>query len=173
MEKNQKIYLIGFMGSGKTSTGKRLSSLLGWELIDLDKYVERVAGKSIPEIFAGEGEESFRKRETEALRALETKKNCVISTGGGTPCSNNNIDYMLSTGFVVYLKLNPGQLKSRLENGKIERPLLKGLDGGQLLGFIKNKLELREPVYEKADIILEGVIRNYKTVASTISAAMN
>ena len=160
------------MGSGKTSTGKRLSALLGWELIDLDKYVEEVAGKSIPKIFAEEGEESFRKRESDALRALETKKNCVISTGGGTPCSGTNIDYMLSTGYVVYLRLNPGQLKSRLVNGKIERPLLKGLNEEQLLEFIKNKLELREPFYGKADIIIEGVIRNYKTVASTIIAAM-
>ena len=106
--------------------------------------------------FAEEGEASFRKRESDALRALETKNECVISTGGGTPCSNDNIDYMLSTGIVVYLKLNPGQLKSRLEKGKIERPLLKGLDGEKLLEFIKNKLELREPVYNKADIIIEG-----------------
>jgi shikimate kinase len=172
MGKKKKIYLIGFMGSGKTSTGKRLSALLGWELIDLDKYVEMVAGKTIPEIFAEEGEVSFRKRESDALCALETKNNCVISTGGGTPCSNDNIEYMLSTGYVVYLKLNPDQLKSRLVNGKIERPLLKGLDEQQLLEFIKNKLESREPFYGKADIIIEGVIRNYRTVATTIVDTM-
>mgnify|MGYP003763618467 FL=1 len=172
MDKTKKIYLIGFMGSGKTSTGKRLSAILGWESIDLDKYVEMVAGKTIPEIFAEEGEAGFRKRESDALRALEAKNNCVISTGGGTACSNENIDYMLSTGYVVYLKLNPGQLKSRLVSGKVERPLLRGLDERQLLEFIKNKLESRESFYGKADIVVEGIIRDYRSVAMTIVNAM-
>ena len=122
-----KVYLIGFMGSGKTTTGLKLASLLGWEFKDLDKNIEENTGMTIPEIFSHHGEAYFREVESRILRSVEPVKNTVISTGGGTPCYSDNMDFMLNTGLTIYLKLNAGQLKSRLSDSNGERPLIKDL----------------------------------------------
>ena len=126
MVKSQKIYIIGFMGSGKSTAGKKLASLMGWTFVDLDKKIEEFAGKSIPEIFAQDGETSFREIEAKILRSLNSLKNTVISTGGGTPCYSDNMEYMLDTGLTLYLKLTPGQLKSRLSGIKWQKATDKG-----------------------------------------------
>lgn len=86
MLNSNKLYIIGFMGSGKTHAGSRLAGLLGWNFTDLDKSIEEHAGKTIPEIFAVNGETWFRNLETEVLRSLRSASDTVISTGGGTPC---------------------------------------------------------------------------------------
>ena len=144
MFKSQKIYIIGFMGSGKSTAGKKLASLMGWTFVDLDKNIEEFAGKSIPEIFEQDGESSFRQIEAKILRSLDSLKHTVISTGGGTPCYDDNMEFMLGTGLTLYLKLTPGQLKSRLSKSKGERPLIKDLGSGELLSFIEKKLFDRE-----------------------------
>ena len=127
MPDNQIVYIIGFMGSGKSTAGKKLASLLGWSFIDLDKKIEEHTGKTIPEIFSQHGENYFRNVEAEVLRSLESQTKTVISTGGGTPCHGDNMDFMLETGLTLYLKLTSDQLKSRLSESKGERPLLKKL----------------------------------------------
>ena len=156
MSGNHILYIIGFMGSGKTTTGKRVASLLGWSFVDLDKKIEEHTGLKIPEIFSLHGEEHFRIVEAEALRSLDTETNTVISTGGGTPCYGSNMEYMLQTGLTIYLKLTPRQLMSRLSNSAEDRPLIKNLSGENLLNFIGDKLEFREKWYEKAELIIEG-----------------
>ena len=166
------VYIIGFMGSGKSTAGKKLASLLGWNFIDLDKSIETSAGKSIADIFASEGEESFRKTEAHFLRNLPGSGNTVISTGGGTPCHGDNMNYMLQTGVAVYLKLTPEQLRSRLSVADGTRPLLKNLTPAELLSFIENKLDERTPFYEKATIICDGFnldINNLITSIKSIS----
>jgi shikimate kinase len=167
------IYIIGFMGSGKSTTGRRLASLLGWKFLDLDKQIEKHAGKSIPELFSEYGEAHFRDVEAEVLRNLESGSNAVISTGGGTPCHGDNMDYMKDTGLTVYLKLTPEQLKSRLANSRGERPLIKGLKADSLLDFIKDKLAEREKWYGQAEIVVEGIELNISLLHSLVRTRFN
>jgi shikimate kinase len=156
MNNKSILYIIGFMGSGKSTTGKKLASLLGWSFIDLDTKIEEDCGKTIPEIFFQFGEDHFRKIETNVLQSLKTAKNTVISTGGGTPCFGNNMDFMLDTGLTIYLKLTPNQLKKRLSGSHGERPLIKEIGDSDLLGYIEEKLAERENWYNRAAIIVDG-----------------
>jgi shikimate kinase len=150
------LYIIGFMGSGKTTLGKRLASSLKWSFVDLDKKIEEDTGLTIPEIFSLHGEDHFRIVEAKALRSLVTDSNTVISTGGGTPCFGSNMEFMLKTGMTIYLKLTTGQLVSRLRSSSDDRPLIKNLSGKSLLNFIDEKLSFREKYYEKSDLVIDG-----------------
>lgn len=144
------------MGSGKTTTGKKLASLLGWSFIDLDKKIEEYEGKTIPQIFAERGEDYFRVVESHLLRNLKSETDIIISTGGGTPCYGNNMDIMLESGLTIYLKLTSSQLRSRLSGSKGNRPLIKNLNHEKLLSFIEKKLEDREKQYNRSVITVEG-----------------
>jgi shikimate kinase len=154
---NHLVYMIGFMGSGKTTTGRELALQLGWSFVDLDDEIEKFAGKKIPEIFSQNGEEYFRNTETAILKGLKNLTNTVISTGGGAPCHDENMDLMLRTGLTVYLKLTPDELKSRLSGSKGSRPLIMDLDDENLKIFIEKKLSVREKWYERSEIILGGI----------------
>lgn len=168
MLNSNKLYIIGFMGSGKTTTGSKLAGLLGWHFTDLDRRIEELAGKTIPEIFSVHGEEWFREMETEVLRGLHSCTNTVISTGGGAPCFNNNMDFMLETGLTLYLKLTPGQLKSRLVNTQEERPLIRNLSDEGLLSYIEEKLELREKWYNRAELTVDGFNTDVRFIYSKV-----
>lgn len=150
------IYIIGFMGSGKTTAGKELASLLGWSFIDLDNEIIEHTGKTIPEIFSQNGEDYFRIIESGLLKDLKTETNTVISTGGGTPCFKDNMEHMLKTGLTLYLKMTPEQLKSRLRESNGERPLIKDLDSLRLQTFIEEKLSDREKWYGQSEITVDG-----------------
>jgi shikimate kinase len=150
-----KIYLIGFMGSGKSTVGKKLALHLNWSFIDLDDKVELKAGMKIAEIFAEKGESFFRAMESEVLRSLSTEADTVISTGGGTPCFDENMDYMLESGLTIYLKMTPAQLKSRLLRSSHERPLIKNIRIDDLQGFIEEILGEREKWYSRAEIAFD------------------
>lgn len=173
MSRNHIVYIIGFMGSGKSTAGKKLASLFKWSYIDLDKRIEDHTGKSIPEIFAQHGEEYFRLVESELLKRIVSGENTVVSTGGGSPCYSDNMDYMLKTGLTVYLKMSPLQLKKRLSDSEGDRPLIKGLSEDELLSFIREKLANREPWYNRAEIIVESKNLNinslYRAIKSTFS----
>jgi shikimate kinase len=156
MSSPERIYIVGFMGCGKTTAGKKLAARLGWQFIDLDREAERIAGMKIPEIFESLGEEFFRKTEQQALKSLSSSYHTVISTGGGAPCHGDNMDHMVSSGLTIYIKLTPAGLRNRLLKSKNERPLLKGLDSDEMLVFIEKKLSEREQFYERAEIIIEG-----------------
>ena len=173
MLKGNKIYVIGFMGSGKTTTGLKLAGLLGWSFTDLDKSVENHTGMKIPEIFSQHGETYFREVESEVLKSLKSVTDTVISTGGGTPCYRDNMDYMLESGLTIYLKLTPGQLKSRLSASKGERPLIKNLNDEKLLSFIEEKLASREKWYNKAELTVDGFDTDIRLIFSQVRSRLN
>jgi shikimate kinase len=151
-----RIYLIGYMGSGKTGVGKKLSKHAGYDFIDLDEYIESKYGKSIPDIFSGEGEARFRELERKYLHEVSALNKVVISAGGGTPCFFDNMDFMNRTGLTVYLRMTSSALARRLENARTHRPLLQGLEGEELKSFIRSSLEKREPFYRQASVTVKG-----------------
>ena len=161
------------MGSGKTTVGKKLASLLGWSYIDLDKKIEEYEGKSIPEIFSENGEEYFRITESRLLKKLDVGNNTVISTGGGTPCYSNNMDIMLESGLTIYLKLTPLQLRSRLSESKGDRPLIKDLDHEMLLSFINEKLSAREKYYKRSVITADGIDLDINYLLSKVKSMLD
>jgi shikimate kinase len=152
-----KIFLIGFMGSGKTTLGRKLASRMGCEFIDLDHKLEQQVELSIAEYFSFFGEDAFRKLESQVLKKTLYPENVVISTGGGLPCYFDNMDWMKANGKVVYINLSPKTLADRLENGKEERPLLQDKHGDDLVLFIEQKLAEREKYYSQANIIADGL----------------
>jgi len=173
MVKNHIIYIIGFMGSGKTTAGKKLASLLGWSFIDLDKEIEEHEGKAIPGIFSEKGEDYFRVVESHLLRNLKSGTDTIISTGGGTPCYSDNMDIMLKSGLTIYLKLTPSQLRSRLSESKGNRPLIKDLDQEKLLYFIETKLADREKQYNRSVITIEGIDLDIKQLLLLVKSKLN
>lgn len=149
------IFLIGFMGSGKSYTGKRLASLLNYDFVDLDDFLEASEKKSITEVFAESGEEGFRELESKYLRTFGKREELIIATGGGAPCRVENLEWMKAQGLIIYLKATPELLAERLRQETNHRPLISGLQKEELLLFIIKKLEQRKSAYESADIIVE------------------
>ena len=148
-----KIFLIGFMGSGKTHWGRLLSEKLGIRFFDLDEQVTEHAGKSISEIFATEGEEQFRLQEKEVLHIItESHDSFVMACGGGSPCYFNNIDYMNQAGTTVWINTASNILFQRLMAEKEKRPLIRDLSNDQLKAFIHKKFADRKIYYEQADV---------------------
>ena len=151
-----RIYLIGFMGSGKTHWGRLLSEKLGIRFFDLDEAVTEHAGKSIPEIFAEDGEEIFRLMEKDVLHIItESHENFVMACGGGSPCYFNNIEYMNQSGTTVWINVPLDTLFERLVKEKEKRPLIKELSDEQLKGFISKKFSDRKIYYEQADVTVD------------------
>lgn len=150
-----RIYLIGYMGSGKSTVGRGLASELGLSFIDMDDYIEERNHKTIPRIFAEDGEDTFRKLEQKALVELSSFEDVVIATGGGAPCFFDNIEVIKQTGKSLYLKGSPRILADRLRHSKIERPLIKGKTEDELVAFIDETLHKREQWYKQADVVLE------------------
>jgi len=169
MNRNGKIFLVGFMGSGKSTAGKKLAARLGWSFIDLDERIESCTGMRINEIFNKRGEKSFRETETDQLHRLEKIKNAVIATGGGTPCFNGNMDFMLRTGLTVYIRLTPVQLENRLKRSGSERPLIRDLKKEDLLNYIVKTLEEREKWYLRADIVIDGSVTDDTLLFSAVN----
>jgi shikimate kinase len=148
---DQRVFLIGFMGVGKTTMGRRLAKRLHLEYRDLDQEIEFAASMFIPDIFNLLGEEQFRKMEAETLRRQQPGH--LIACGGGTPCFHDNMNWMNANGITIYLQASPKFLADRLMKSKKPRPLLKGMNQVQLSDFIASKLEERQPFYEQAKII--------------------
>lgn len=147
------IYLVGMMGAGKTTVGRRLSKSIDWQFVDLDQYIENTTGVSVTTIFEIEGEAGFRQRETQALKHLATAGKMVVATGGGVVLSPMNRARMGATGIVVYLRASPELLFERTKHDK-SRPLLQVADP---LARIAALVEKRDPLYrEVADIIIEA-----------------
>jgi len=168
MNQASKIYLIGFMGSGKSTAGRKLASQLNWSFIDLDEKIQKMEGMKIPDIFSHKGESYFRKLETKALKELKSETETVISTGGGTPCFGDNMDFMLDSGLTIYIRMTPLSLKKRLEGSAEGRPLLKEIDRKDLQGYITAKLAEREKWYSRAEIIIDGVNNDLSDLLSLI-----
>lgn len=150
-----KIFLIGFMGCGKTHWGKLLSQKLSVPFFDLDEKIVEHEGKSVTEIFEKEGEEYFRLLEKDVLHLLsESHESFVMATGGGTPCFYNNIDYLKKQGTVVWINCSTDCLYNRLIKEKKQRPLLKNIPDAELRAYIIKKYSGRKIFYQQAAVIL-------------------
>jgi shikimate kinase len=145
-----RIYLIGYMGSGKSTLGRRLAEHLNMQFVDMDHYIEMRNHKTIPQIFAEEGETEFRIKERKALEELSEFSDIVIATGGGAPCFFDNIDLMNNSGKTIYLNIDPVILADRLMKSKTERPLIKGKSKEELITFIDDTLNKRNHFYKQA-----------------------
>jgi shikimate kinase len=146
------IFLIGFMGSGKTTVGGLLAERLGWSFADLDDLIVRSAGLTVAEIFAREGEEGFRRRETEAVRAAAAGLRSVVATGGGAACREENLALMLASGRVVALAVSAVEAVRRT-GSRSGRPLLD--DRADPLAAATTLLAARQPFYGRAHLRVE------------------
>lgn len=161
-----KIFIIGYMGSGKSTFGKKLSRRLHFPFVDLDKVFQLQFNSTIPNYFEKYGEEAFRLKEMEILRQYKNNKNLIISTGGGTPCFYNNMEWMNNNGLTIYLEMSPAALFSRLKSAKTVRPLLPQTE--DLIPFITTHLAKRAYYYNAAQITLNGLSISIDEVISEI-----
>ncbi|HVZ56198.1 MAG TPA: shikimate kinase [Chitinophagaceae bacterium] len=151
-----KIYLIGFMGSGKSYWGRQLSDKLGIPFFDLDEQITRRKNRSINQLFAEEGEEYFRELERDLLHELtEQEESFVMACGGGTPCYFNNIEYMNASGTTVWINTSIDTLFRRLLAEKENRPLIRDLREDQLKAYIVKKFSDRKIYYEQAGLMVD------------------
>lgn len=150
-----RIFITGFMGSGKSFTGLQLAKKIGRPFVDLDQWIEDLCGRSIKDIFAQQGEEGFRKMEAEALRSFDQLPYFVMATGGGTPCFHGNMDWMNDHGMTIFLDPPVGLIAERLSSGRDHRPLLQ--DQRDLPAFIEQKMVDRRPHYERAHVHVQPV----------------
>lgn len=151
-----RIFLIGFMGCGKSTMGRALAASLNLTFIDLDTFLEERYFRTIPQIFAEEGEENFRRKERKVLEEVSSFDNVIIATGGGAPCFYDNMELMNNSGFCIFLDVEIDSLVSRLIHAKTERPLIKGKSPDELRLFIQGMMQKRRPFYETARYILKG-----------------
>ncbi len=148
-----KIYLIGFMGSGKTHWGRRLGTKLNLPFYDLDTVISEQEKKTVAEIFAAQGEEYFRYQEKETLERISAdQESFILSCGGGTPCFFNNIEFMKKNGKVVWLNTSIDMLTERLQKERMTRPLISEVDEDDLRRYIIRKLSERRMYYQQADV---------------------
>jgi shikimate kinase len=165
------IFLIGFMGSGKTYWGKIWAAKNGLHFYDLDEMIEAREGKTIAAIFEKDGEDYFRKLETVYLKSFSEKGNCIIACGGGAACFNDNMQWMNDNGTTVYLSARPQYILSRVKEEKDKRPLINKLNEAELLFFIEQKLKEREPFYNQAKIILPVAELNEDSLSASALAS--
>ncbi len=156
----ERIILIGFMGVGKSTLGKKIAKRLNVPFIDSDQEIEKSHNKTIGEIFAEFGESRFREMEREFLRSLDKTKPFVLATGGGMPCYGNTMAELNKIGQTFYLKRSSKEILHRLIHAKKKRPLIDGLSEDDLLVFIESKLEERREFYKKAFYTLEREEQN-------------
>lgn len=153
-----KIFLIGFMGSGKTTQGKKLAKVLDKPFIDLDNYIEKKENLSISEIFSTKGEDYFREKESEYLKQVIARyPKSVVSLGGGAACFKNNITQILKSGTVIYIEMPAESLHYRLTQSETQRPLLQNKSLEESLEFIEDLLRKREPFYSQAHLTVNGI----------------
>ena len=164
------LYLIGFMGVGKTTIGKQIAALNKVVFIDTDSQIEKETSKSIKEIFETDGEIAFRKLETDTIRSINRK--AIIACGGGLPAHNNNIEYLKHKGTVIYLKASTETLIKRLEKNKNKRPLISNLTNEKRLEFIRKILKEREKTYKQADYTIETDNKTVKEVLREINSLL-
>ena len=160
----RSLYLVGMMGSGKTSTGRPLAERLGYGFVDADAVIEQAAGCSIPEIFDRDGEAGFRSLESQVLSAISQRHSLVVATGGGVVTLPENWG-LLHSGIVIWLDVVPDQLLQRLNADSTERPLLQTADPEAALNALLNE---RRPLYAEADLTVVINEETPETVADGI-----
>ncbi|RKD18618.1 shikimate kinase [Pelobium manganitolerans] len=170
---SKPIYLIGFMGCGKSKLGKALAVKTGANFLDLDDLVVAQNQMTIPELFAAFGENGFREREKKTLQDGAFSPNSIIATGGGAPCFFDNMEWMNSNGITVFIDPPVKVLADRLINARVERPLIKGKSHEELIEFITQKLNERRPFYQQAQVLLKGVDLNADDVLQALNPCGN
>jgi shikimate kinase len=153
------IILIGFMGSGKTSIGRKLARKLNYTFIDSDEWIATQENQTIASIFENKGETYFRELEYAFIQSLHGKTEIVLSTGGGMPCYKNTMDLLNSLGTTVYLQRSVLDLAHRVSHSKTKRPLVIGKTSDELKQYIQSMLEIRNPFYEQAKWIADRKIQ--------------
>ena len=153
-----KVFLVGLAGSGKTTLGKELATVLDVDFVDLDVVIKQHAQMTIPEIFEQKGETYFRDIESQLLReTIQNNDNIVMSTGGGAPCFRQNMEFIVQNGVSIFLNVPLKTLAKRvMDDGIANRPLYKGLTKEALLSKIQGQFDERYPFYKKSHITLEG-----------------
>lgn len=168
MEK--RIYLIGFMGVGKSTIGKKLARHLGYRFVDLDDFFEAKFKIEIAQFFNKYDEPLFRKLEHDRLKKTFEMEDVVVSTGGGTPCHYHGVEEINSHGLSVFLEMSPLSLANRLLHAHRKRPLLEGKSNAQLIDFISQKLSERMSCYEKAAMKVDAMNLKIAALAAEIKA---
>ena len=169
-----RIFLTGYMGAGKTTLGKAFARQLGLTFIDLDWYIEERFHQSIPNLFRERGEDGFRQLERNMLHEAGEFEDVVISTGGGTPCFFDNMDYLNRQGATVYLKASPDVLYKHLSMGRTVRPLLLNKTPEEVRQYITRQLAEREPYYTKAHYTIDvSVMDDFKKIHFTTQQLKN
>jgi shikimate kinase len=163
----ERIYLVGFMGSGKTAAGRRLAEKLNLQWIDTDKFIERRRNKTVSQIISENGQDKFRQIENSVIEELSAYEDVVVSCGGGLPCFYDNMLTMNKTGITIYLKTSPTVLIERLKAAKTERIFLKNKSEDELKEYIYKTLQEREFFYNQAKIVID-IQENYGVTESII-----
>ncbi len=163
------IYLLGLMGSGKSTVGRQLAQILVREFIDLDNFIEEQAQKLISVIFLEHGEAHFRELESQCLQDISSKKTCVIALGGGAILEEKNRLLIQSTGLSIYLKVRPETLLKRLSDSE-HRPLLAGLNSNAKLVKLQELERVRSGYYEEANLIIENETAPQEAIEKILAA---
>ncbi len=150
------IFLVGYMGSGKSTVGKMLSARLGFRLVDLDVFIESRFHKTIAQLFDEKGETGFRNIEHALLQEVCSFEDTVVATGGGAACFHDNISLMNESGLTVYLRVPVDILAERLKHGRSQRPLVSQKPDEELHSFIEKMLRIRDPFYSQAQMIVDS-----------------
>ncbi|MEZ4919673.1 MAG: shikimate kinase [Saprospiraceae bacterium] len=143
------VFLIGFMGSGKSTLGPFLAKELDYEFLDLDEAIEQGERQSIDSIFKSQGETGFRILESAYLKRTGLLSHTVVACGGGAPCFFDNLDWMKQHGKVVYLEAGPKVLAERLQQATTIRPIVRAVEPDELFSFVATKLRERNPFTNK------------------------
>ena len=153
------IYLVGYMGAGKTTAGKLLAEKLGWHFVDLDEAFKEIHGLSTADYIRTYGIDDFRRKEKYVLEDIADQapfEKVIYATGGGYPCYEDNMECLRELGTSIYIRWKPEHLAKRLSLTDLsDRPVLQGRTEEELLAFIAPQLEAREPFYKKANHVLD------------------
>ncbi len=155
-----RVFLVGYMGSGKTRTGRLLAKELDYAFRDMDEIFEERYRISIHDFYRKYGEDAFRKLEHQLLSETIHTDNVVFSMGGGTPCFFDNMDILNEYGLTIYIKMPAAALYRRLRESKKQRPVLHGIRTEELLEHIHQQLAIREPIYSRASAVVDGINLN-------------
>ncbi|MBU1371072.1 MAG: AAA family ATPase [Bacteroidetes bacterium] len=151
-----RIYLVGYMGAGKSTCARRLASKLGWESVDTDQLFETKYKIAIHDFFKKYDESLFRRLERDLLIETGNLKQTIIATGGGTPCFYNNISWMNENGLTAYLKMSPAAIANRLIHAKKKRPLILEKNSDDIYQFVKDHMRQRAIFYSQANLVIEA-----------------
>jgi shikimate kinase len=150
------IFLVGFMGCGKSTVARGLAAISEFGYVDLDQRVCELAGKeSVADIFATMGEDEFRRLEREAIESLASVGDWVVATGGGVPCYGDNMERLMELGVTVYLKMSARALSERLQRVRVVRPKIVGKSPEELFDYVTTLLAEREPYYQRSRVVVD------------------